>query len=62
MHGYLKNVYKCISEKGSCAFYSYYCLVLTVSFIFSELRLLIFSYIIFVSKLLYSCLRWAASS
>lgn len=42
MHGNLKKVYKCISEKGSCAFYSYYCLVLTISFIFSELRLLIF--------------------
>lgn len=42
MHGTLKKVYKCISEKGSCAFYSYYCLVLTLSFIFSELRLLIF--------------------
>lgn len=27
MHGNLKKVYKCISEKGSCAFYSYYCLV-----------------------------------
>lgn len=62
MHGNLKKVYKCISEKGSCAFYSYYCLVLTISFTFSELHLLIFSYIIFVFKLLYSCLRWAASS
>lgn len=62
MHGNLKKVYKCISEKGSCAFYSYYCLVLTISFIFSELCLLIFSYVIFVSKFLYNCLRWAASS
>lgn len=50
MHGNLKKVYKCISEKGSCAFYSYYCLLLTISFIFSELRLLISSYIIFVFK------------
>lgn len=46
----MKKVYNCISEKGSCAFYSYYCLVLAISFnfIYSELSLLIFSYIIFV--------------